>query len=72
MKKIEIFNLEIERLENPGCNNGNYPRWRGQDEHGNNIGGVTCRCTRGCSGTDRLALEDGRDYLIIYDWDEEQ
>ena len=69
MEKIKILNLEIEDLENAGCNNGNYPTWTGTSaETGQKISGVTCRCGSGCSNTDRIEWEgfvDSPAYLVI-------
>lgn len=45
--------LFIEEMENAGCNNGNYPAYRIEDENGNVIqSGITCNCHRGCANTD--------------------
>lgn len=47
------FSLWLEDLENPGCSNGNYPRYEIRDREGRVVqSGLTCRCGRGCSGTD--------------------
>lgn len=52
---IKILNVEIEDLENAGCNNGNYPHYKiTYDNNGKTatIEGITCRCHKGCSNTD--------------------
>ncbi|WP_054697719.1 hypothetical protein [Syntrophomonas palmitatica] len=52
---MKIINLEIMSIENPGCNNGNYPPWIGvKAETGEVVTGQTCNCLAGCSGQDRL------------------
>ena len=49
----EGYSLWVEHLENSGCTNGNYPAYEVLDEEGNVVqSGITCRCGRGCSGTD--------------------
>jgi hypothetical protein len=54
--KMELkkgYTLEIEELENAGCNNGNYPSYTVKDQNGTIVAqGVSCRCGRGCSETD--------------------
>lgn len=64
-REIKISNLEIEKLENPGCNNGNYSAWQGIDESGKVIGGITCRCLNGCSNTDRLENYTGNTATLV-------
>lgn len=49
MKKIK--RIEVEELENEGCNNGNYPECTIEFEDGTDYVGYTCRCGNGCSGT---------------------
>lgn len=47
------FTMWLEVLENPGCSNGSYPRYAIRDSAGRVVqAGITCRCGRGCSGTD--------------------
>jgi hypothetical protein len=47
------YTLSIEDIDNPGCNNGNYPAWSITNPRGQVVAkGITCRCGRGCSGTD--------------------
>lgn len=60
---LRINNFKIETLDNPGCNNGNYPIWEGVTEAGEAIGGQTCRCWKGCHGLDQLVETDGSVYL---------
>lgn len=49
----EGYYLCVEPLENAGCSNGNYPAYEVMDEEGTVVQfGITCRCGRGCSGTD--------------------
>lgn len=58
-KRINIIGVEIEIIENPGCNNGNYPKWAGTNTYtGHKVSGKTCNCLCGCSGTDRLENYD--------------
>lgn len=55
MKKL----LYVERLQQPGCDNGQYPRYGIRDENGNVLqSGITCRCHKGCSNTDFVAYDD--------------
>lgn len=65
MKRIKLHNFELEAMENMGCNNGNYPSWTGEDEQGNKMAGITCRCGCGCSGLDRIEIKDDGYYLIL-------
>ena len=51
---MRVINITVEELENPGCNNGNYPEYTVTFDTGENLSGITCRCGNGCSGTDRL------------------
>ena len=47
---MRVKHVTIEHLENPGCNNGNYPRVIfGFD--GRWYKGLTCGCGRGCANT---------------------
>lgn len=59
MKKI--ISVEIENIDNPGCNNGNYPEMVVTAEDGRVYHGMTCRCGNGCSDTDRVP-EIGADF----------
>ena len=64
--------VEIMKIDNPGCNNGNYPEYRVVGKDGMILSsGITCRCGAGCSGTDRLG---GADTISISqeDWDIER
>jgi hypothetical protein len=60
MKKIYI---NVESMENEGCNNGNYPAIYNR-ETGEYLGNV-CRCGRGCSNTEKLYLSIEGGYYII-------
>lgn len=51
---IKVVEVEVEELENPGCNNGNYPRYMVTFDDGTAYSGITCRCGKGCAGTERL------------------
>lgn len=51
---LEIINVQVEELENAGCNNGNYPEYSVKTSDGQIFHGITCRCGSGCSCTDRL------------------
>ena len=52
---MKIKNVYIEDLENPGCNNGNYPRFTAINAAtGEKVVGQTCNCLAGCSSMDRL------------------
>jgi hypothetical protein len=51
-KKFEVI---VEALEDAGCNNGRYPEYRVMVDGKVVAAGVTCRCGRGCSGTDDLS-----------------
>lgn len=47
------LSLWVEDIDNPGCTNGNYPEYEIRTTSGDVVyAGVTCRCGRGCSGTD--------------------
>ena len=49
------YELIIEDIENPGCNNGNYPEYRILF-HGEVVKeGLTCGCGRGCANTDCIS-----------------
>lgn len=52
MKKV--IGIFIEKMENEGCNNGNYPAYEIMFADGTTRSGITCRCCKGCSGTDSL------------------
>lgn len=55
--RVEIHNLEVEEIENPGCNNGNYPTWTGT-VLGTPWHGQTCNCRQGCNGLDHLEFDE--------------
>lgn len=48
---IKVTDIQVEDLENAGCNNGNYPRVTITLDTGEVLEGHTCGCTRGCSRT---------------------
>lgn len=53
MKMKDGYTIWVEPIESAGCSNGNYPAYEVLDEAGNVVqSGITCRCGRGCSGTD--------------------
>ena len=51
---LRVWKIRVEDIENPGCNNGNYPRFYLEFENGAYYYGRTCNCERGCSNTSRL------------------
>lgn len=68
---MEIKKIIIEELENEGCNNDNYPRYTVVFDNGEEAHGRTCRCRRGCSGTDCLdGLEVGNTFASVEDFNE--
>ena len=48
---IKIKKIEIEALENAGCNNGNFPSVEITFDNGKTYHDITCRCHRGCANT---------------------
>lgn len=54
----------VEDIENPGCNNGNYPMFVATALNGAKVSGIVCRCRGGCSNTDTLAQITGRWYIV--------
>jgi hypothetical protein len=59
---MKIKFIEIESMENAGCNNGNYPGYRITLENGEQIMGITCNCGKGCAETDFTAYNIGDEY----------
>ena len=54
---IKVKEIIIDKMENEGCNNGNYPHFEMYLDCNNKTmyyEGNTCRCRKGCSGTCRL------------------
>ena len=51
-KKFEVI---VEALQDAGCNNGRYPGYKVVSDGKVVATGITCRCGRGCSGTDDLS-----------------
>ena len=47
---IKVKSVIIEELENPGCNNGNYPMVSVHTTNGD-YHGLTCNCRKGCANT---------------------
>ena len=47
---IKVKSVTIEELENPGCNNGNYPMVSVHTTNGD-YHGLTCNCRKGCANT---------------------
>lgn len=54
---VQVESLEIENLENAGCNNGNYPLFTAKTVDGEIIHGMTCSCGAGCSNTTAVAID---------------
>ena len=67
MKMIRLNNFRVEGIDNPGCNNGNYPLWDAETDDGMTIGGKVCRCQRGCSGTDTIVTDENGDCYLLED-----
>lgn len=68
---MKIIRIEVEELENAGCNNGNYPEYVAYFDNGEKYTGVTCRCGAGCSGTDCIRdLVIGMEFDSIEDFEE--
>ena len=71
---VRVTRLEIEEIDDPGCNNGHYPAYKltyvyKGNEH--EISGSTCRCRKGCSNTDCVADLEGRTFpsvKALYDY----
>jgi hypothetical protein len=49
---LKLIAIEVEDIENPGCNNGNYPGYTVTFDDGTTYEGTTCACGMGCSETD--------------------
>ncbi len=58
---MQVKSLEIEDLDNAGCNNGNYPIFRAITFNDQEIAGITCRCGRGCSNTTAVSTDYSTD-----------
>ena len=68
---LKIIRIEVEEIENAGCNNGNYPGYTVYFDNGEKYTGVTCRCGAGCNGTDSICdLEIGMEFDSIEDFEE--
>ena len=67
---IKIVDINLETIENAGCNNGNYPGFAVLFDDDSVAGGSTCRCGNGCSDTDKLPVI-GMEFASLdeyYDW----
>lgn len=62
---VELHDVEIEDMQNTGCNNGQYPAFTARLADGTKISGTVCGCRRGCSNTDRLEYIDGKVYVDL-------
>jgi hypothetical protein len=54
---IKVLSIDIEDMDNAGCNNGNYPEFLMKYSDNGKISsfeGLTCACRKGCSGTMRV------------------
>ena len=51
---VLIIDVDVEELDNAGCNNGNYPDVAITLSDGSVLHGKTCNCGRGCSNTWRI------------------
>lgn len=68
---LKITKIEVETLENAGCNNGNYPEYTLYFENGKTYTGITCRCHAGCSGTDNIRnIKVGMEFADFEEIDE--
>ena len=68
---LVIKSIEIEEIENAGCNNGNYPEYTVYFSNGEKYTSITCRCLKGCSGTDRIiGLKPGMCFASIEDFED--
>ena len=66
------YTLLVSDIDNPGCNNGNYPAWKLTDPDGNTVlGGHTCACGRGCANTDCIYDVWGYHDTCIEAWRQE-
>lgn len=65
LKKEKIngihFRNAIEELENPGCNNGNYPMVSVHTTNGD-YHGLTCNCRKGCANTWDVFNIEGKEF----------
>lgn len=66
MELLKVKTLEIENLENAGCNNGNYPTFTAVTFDGKQISGITCRCGSGCSGTTPVKIDYSGSKPVYY------
>lgn len=73
---IRILEINVEDMDNAGCNNGNYPSVTIKTNHGD-WHGDTCNCERGCSGTWNISnLEVGMEFAnddeLLYELEPDQ
>ena len=54
MSKIKVVDVYVDWAPNAGCNNGNLSDGCITFSDGSAVSIVTCRCGRGCGGTDKL------------------
>ena len=68
---MRFVKIEVEDIENPGCNNGNYPDFVATLEDGNTVSGTTCRCGNGCSNTTPIPKigEEYNEWKERCDWE---
>ena len=77
---LKVKDIIIERVDNAGCNNGNYPKVSIVLGSGETLTGRTCNCNRGCSGTWCLPrigcvfadMDDLHEYLDTSDDEEDE
>ena len=58
---IKVKSVIIEELENPGCNNGNYPMVSVHTTNGD-CHGLTCNCRKGCANTWDVFNIEGKEF----------
>lgn len=51
---IKVADVDVAYYDDAGCNNGRYQPVTIRLSNGEKVYGITCRCGRGCSNTDRL------------------
>ena len=53
---FKVINIFVEEQENLGCSNGNYTQATIKLNNGEKVFALTCKCGRGCSGTDIIPV----------------
>ena len=53
-RKIKVVDVDIDYNPNAGCNNGNFETGVVTFSDGSGVSIETCRCHKGCGGTDRV------------------